>query len=287
MSVSGSTGRGGATLADGVAPELRGGLASAVEQLGHDVEFHDLYDAVGAAIYDDTASLDSSEIRELSRLVRATPGRVLELAAGSGRLTLPLLRLKRDVTAVELSTAMIALLEAKVGQLPQATASRLLVLEGDMSDVELPGTFGVVVLGTASISLLGPDARARLFDRVRAHLDQDGVLLLCVADLVPALAHEPAWDEHADLVGASGARYRIHYFWQPGEDRRHVGVYPLDVGDRAIPVCTSTPAIIDVALIEHELAQAGLRVAGRHPVSGGWKGFREYFLEVRTAHEHA
>ncbi|NHA00724.1 hypothetical protein G5V59_13825 [Nocardioides sp. W3-2-3] len=37
----------------------------------------------------------------LVRLVRATAGPILELAAGSGRLTLPLLGMRRPLTAVE------------------------------------------------------------------------------------------------------------------------------------------------------------------------------------------
>lgn len=59
---------------------------------GDRVHVHDLYDEAGASVYHDLAAADTSEIRELTRAVRAVPGPVLELAAGSGRLTLPCLR---------------------------------------------------------------------------------------------------------------------------------------------------------------------------------------------------
>ena len=262
---------------------LRGALAGIVSASDHEVVLHDLYDEHGAVVYEDTAAADTSEIRELVRLVRRTTGPILELAAGSGRLTLPLLRLRREVTAVELSPAVARLLTAKVADLPGATAGNLRVVVADMGALELPGSYGAVVLGSASVSLLDAAGRARLLSTVADHLADSGVFFLSVLEI--GRDHRDGGiplDGHVDLVGRSGTSYRVHYFWQPGEDRRHVGVYARDP-DGIRHVCTSAPAIIDVPRLRTEIERAGLRIVDRHPVAGSWPGFEEYFLEVTKA----
>lgn len=259
---------------------LRGALAEVVSAGDREVVLHDLYDEHGAAVYEDTAAADTSEIRELVRLVRRTTGPILELAAGSGRLTLPLLRLRREVTAVELSPAMARLLQQKVADL---SAGDLRIVVADMGELDLTGSYGAVVLGSASVSLLDAAGRARLLSTVAEHLSDSGAFFLSVLEV--GADHRDGvtpLDGHADLEGRSGASYRVHYFWQPGEDRRHVGVYERD---RAGPrhVYTSAPAIIDVPRLLTEIEQAGLRVVDRHPVAGAWSGFEEYFLELTKA----
>lgn len=262
---------------------LRGALAEIVSSSDHEVVLHDLYDEHGAVVYEDTAAADASEIRELVRLVRRTTGPILELAAGSGRLTLPLLTLRREVTAVELSPAMVRLMEEKVADLPGAVAGNLRIVVADMGELELVGSFGAVVLGSASISLLDAAGRARLLSTVADHLSDSGAFFLSVLEV--GVDHRDGvtpLDGHVDLVGRSGTSYRVHYFWQPGEDRRHVGVYDRDrAGTRHL--YTSAPAIIDVPRLLTELEHAGLRVVDRHPVAGSWPGFEEYFLEVTKA----
>ena len=60
-----------------------------LRELGGRARLHDLYDDVGSAVYDDLCAADTSEVCEILHLLRGTKGPVLELAAGSGRLTLP------------------------------------------------------------------------------------------------------------------------------------------------------------------------------------------------------
>lgn len=258
--------------------DLHGSLRAAVEELGARARLHDLYDPVGARIYDDTVASDPSEIRELSRLVRATSGPVLELAAGSGRLTLPLLRSGREVTALELSGTMVEFLRERVAALPEPQSSRLRILHGDMSDFDLGVAFGVVVLGTSSISLLEEGARRRVFERVRDHLRPDGVFLMSVAEVADP-DQAPA-SHTAEVTGRSGRRYRMHYSWQPGQGHRQVGVHPLPPEGDEVPVAISRPAVISSARLGAELADAGLEIRVQHPVASSWPGFSESFLEV-------
>lgn len=80
-------------------------------------------------------------------------GRVLELAVGTGRVAVPLAGRGVDVTGIELSPAMLAVLRTK------ADASRIPVLLGDMASVRAPGEFSLVYLVYNTISNLLAVAR--------------------------------------------------------------------------------------------------------------------------------
>src|SRR6186997_514945 len=76
-----------------------------------------------AALYDyeyRRRRADVSFYRELAR--RRGADRILELGAGTGRVTLPLARDGRRVTALDQSPAMLARLRDRIARLPAASA---------------------------------------------------------------------------------------------------------------------------------------------------------------------
>lgn len=88
-------------------------------------------------------------------LARASPdGRVLELGAGTGRLTSAFVEAGLEVTAVERDPAMLEVLRERVGH----TAT---VIGRDATDLPRMAPFGLVVLPTSLLNEL-PDAAARL-----------------------------------------------------------------------------------------------------------------------------
>jgi len=137
-----------------------------------------MYVGRGATLYDEIASGDTCEIRELLHEVRGTRGRVLELAAGSGRLTFPLLPFCTELVAVDLSADLLAILSGRAASLPSAQRERLHVLEADVRDLPDLGRFDRVVLGTTSISLFAPDERASLYADVAGRLTPGGRFVL-------------------------------------------------------------------------------------------------------------
>ncbi|WNI19655.1 daptide-type RiPP biosynthesis methyltransferase [Actinacidiphila sp. ITFR-21] len=163
----------------------------------------DVYGPEGAAAYHDLATRDTSEIRDICRAVRATSGPVLELAAGSGRLTLPLLALRRPVTALDLSADLLQLLAERLGELPRSLREACTTVHADMTSFRLPDRFGAVVLGTTSVSLLDPALRPSLYRSVAAHLAPAGRLLLTTRT---ATADD---DLRERLTGASGRGYLL------------------------------------------------------------------------------
>ncbi len=274
---------------------LPGSLGSVVAALGKRAVLYHLYSSRGARIYHDSTHLDVSEVRVLRSVLRRYDGPILELAAGSGRLTSPLLRANREVTAIELNPDMIALLHEHIRDLPEKMRKRLTVHCGDMADFDLPGRFGVVVLGAASISILDEDGRARMFAAVRRHLAPGGVMLFSIvvpAGGQPGAEPGPADDIDMDVVmdvnGASGNRYRIHEYRAAGAVERLVGVYPLAADDRVaetgpVPVCVGLHRVLPLESVQAEVHRAGLVTRNQHVYTHPDQGLSEVFLEVGEA----
>ncbi len=264
------------------ADRLPGPAAQALAELGHELTLHDLYDEVGAPVYHDLAATDTSEIRELLSLVRRTPGQVLELAAGSGRLTLPLLALGRDVTALERSDHMLRLLRGQLAQAPDRLSRRCTVVQGDMTAFALHRAYAVIVLGTTSISLLDEAGRDRLYRAVRAHLAPGGRFLLSNVDLPSddVEAGEDADSREVEAIGASGRRYRMFEYCPAGSLSRHVTIVPEARGAGPVTVCTTRISVLPIDLLERELAAAGLRIRSRVALPATGLPHRDLLLEL-------
>jgi SAM-dependent methyltransferase len=68
---------------------------------------------------------------------KAGGARILELGAGSGRVTVQLARAGYEVVAVDASRPMLSKLRARVAALPAAVARRITVVEGDLRDFDV------------------------------------------------------------------------------------------------------------------------------------------------------
>jgi SAM-dependent methyltransferase len=125
-----------------------------------------------AETYDDSPRGDERETVEcLRRLVG--DGRALELAVGTGRIALPLAATGTRVDGIEQSAAMIDRLRARPG------GRELAVVEGDMADVPVEGSYRLVYLVFNSIyNLLTQDDQVRCFANVARALDEDGIFLI-------------------------------------------------------------------------------------------------------------
>jgi len=82
--------------------------------------------------------IDRAVIHSVVERVAATRGPIVELAAGLGRLTVPLAALGRPITAIELDPRRAAALRARV-------AAHVTVVEGDVLRTPLPSTPFVLV----------------------------------------------------------------------------------------------------------------------------------------------
>ncbi|WP_149083386.1 MULTISPECIES: daptide-type RiPP biosynthesis methyltransferase [Microbacterium] len=239
-------------------------VAARLDLVGATARAQDLYVGAGTDFYDRLVGPDRVEIREVLALARTVPGPVLDLAAGSGRLTIPLARSGHRVTAVDLSADMLARLR---GAVPHGATVECVM--ADMRDLALGEHFGLVVLGATSITLLDREGRARLYAGVRRHLASAGVFALTIADGASADSLAVATDREIMVPGNAGDE--PYLFAQQIEDDGAVRVVNwlrlADIAPRAeVPVLTSRLHVLNPGLLSEELVAAGFLAPEMSPV---------------------
>ena len=146
-------------------------------------------DARFAETYDDEVRLqdDIPFYVELAREAAAAGQRVLELACGTGRVTIPIARTGVSVVGLDRSPAMLEVARRKPG------AEQVRWTEGDMSNFALGELFGLVIIPCRSFLLLLTVAEQKAcLARVHEHLVAGGRLALNFFN--PDLALMAAWN---------------------------------------------------------------------------------------------
>lgn len=241
----------------------------------------DLYSAAGARFYEDMVGGDRSEVREFLALARPVRGPILDLAAGGGRITLPLLSIGKSVTALDLADDMLDRLRSAHLRSPHLRSAHprraepaddaLEIVRADMRDFALERRFALVVIAATSITLLDAAGRRRLYDTVRRHLAPHGRFAFSVAGATAARELRRTVDRAISVT--SGGRPRPYLSSQEvvaGGAQRIVNFAPLD-DDAATPVLTGQVFttrlhILDEATAAGELADAGFAPPIAHPV---------------------
>jgi SAM-dependent methyltransferase len=120
---------------------------------------------------------------------------ILELGAGSGRITHPLIALGRRVVAVDFNPEMLELIEG---------AEKV---EARIQDLDLGRTFGGVLLMSNLINHPDRDERLALLRAVQRHLGPHGVALIERYD--PELGEDPSPTEN-QRFGITIRKFDIH-----------------------------------------------------------------------------
>lgn len=111
-------------------------------------------------------------------------GAALELAIGTGRIGVPLLRRGVPVSGIELSAPMVDVLRRKVG------AEELPVVVGDMASARVPGEFALVYLVYNTIgNLRTQEEQVACFANAARHLAPGGRFVIEVG--IPSLRRMP------------------------------------------------------------------------------------------------
>jgi SAM-dependent methyltransferase len=136
--------------------------------------------------YDHAFRRHRADIAFYRALAALSGGPVLELGAGTGRITLPLLRAGASVTAVDRSRAMLDRAAERALRLPSAARERLTLVQADLRCLRLRKRFALVLAPFNLFMHLYTrrDVEAAL-QRVAAHLSARGRFALDV--LMPDL----------------------------------------------------------------------------------------------------
>lgn len=230
----------------------------------------ELYGRNGSDVYDQITRGDGNEIREILHGARTTSGSILELAAGSGRLTLPLARLGRRTVAFDNSERMLEILR---GRLSATDTERIITVHGDMADFDLGERFGLVVLGTTSLTLLSPEKRRSCLSHVSRHLDADGVFLVSVfaaSDMLSDRATEVA------IIPSTTGNDDVFVFTETlhaSDGYRDVSIIRFrraeDGGAPTTTTFVSRVGLVSESDLRAELNDAGLMVQRTVPVKTG------------------
>ena len=132
-----------------------------------------------ARYYDLDLTDDPGDVELYLALASRTGGPVLELAAGTGRIAVPLAAAGLDVVAVDIDAAMLARAADRWSENGVSSMGTLGLVEEDLLTVDLGARFGLVIFGLNSLMLLGDAERqARAFEVVARHLRSDGLAVL-------------------------------------------------------------------------------------------------------------
>lgn len=127
-----------------------------------------------ARYYDLDLLDDPGDVAMYLALAARSDGPILELAAGSGRISVPLAAAGHDVTAVDNDPQMLDRARAAWAKLA-GRGGTLALIEHDLTTLRLGDRFGLVIVALNSLLLLdGRAAQARALAVMRAHLAPGG-----------------------------------------------------------------------------------------------------------------
>ncbi|MFJ3472704.1 daptide-type RiPP biosynthesis methyltransferase [Microbacterium maritypicum] len=224
----------------------------------------DLYSGEGTDFYERLVGTDRAEIREVLALARKTDDPILDIAAGGGRLTVPLVRTGREVTAIDLSDDMLSHLRRA---LPARSTVECVV--ADMRDFSLGRRYGLVIIGATSITLLDRAGRSLLYGSVRRHLATGGVFAFTVAGGAAAQSLAVSRTQEIGVPGPQGEE--TYLFAQQMEDGgaarvvNWVRVADIAAGLEAT-VLTSRLQVLGHDVLAGELVDAGFAAPAVSPV---------------------
>ena len=161
--------------------------------------------------YDHAFRAHRRDIDHYVALARSAPGPVLELGAGTGRITLALLRAGATVTAVDRSAAMLARARERAARLPREAQARLRLVQGDLRSLKLKQRFPLIFAPfNLFMHMYTRSDLERALARIHAHLLPKGQLAFDV--LMPDLG----------VLRRDPARYyRCRPVFDPSDGHRH------------------------------------------------------------------
>lgn len=166
-------------------------VAAEGRNMSYDPEFYDA--TTPAAVQGDVAWYRAR--------ARECGGPVLELGAGTGRITIAIAHDGAAIHALDASGQMLDALRAKLERAPQAVRERVTLLQADMREFDLPERFALIISPyRAFLHNLTEEDQSACIERVRRHLRPGGHFAFNV--------FHPSLEYMAQHAGASTGTWR-------------------------------------------------------------------------------
>jgi len=107
---------------------------------------------------------------------------ILDLAAGTGRVTIPLAEAGFKIFSLESSEAMLNQTKKKITNLSREVRDRITLIHGDMTDFQLEEKFKLIIIPNSFGHCLTTEKQLSCLKCISTHLSNDGLFIL---DLFP------------------------------------------------------------------------------------------------------
>lgn len=155
-----------------------------------------------AELYDfDVRGMGRTDIDFYLEYARRLGSPILELACGTGRVTIPIAEEGFEIWGIDLSPSMLRVLESKLRSTSGAVRRRISVAHADMSSFAVDRRFPLVIIPFRGFQALTEyaDARSCLL-HVRDHLTSDGRFVFDVFRTAGTLDRSWIGSEYTDWV---------------------------------------------------------------------------------------
>jgi len=145
------------------------------------------YEGVGR-FYDLFA--DNSDIPFFSKYAKKIGSPILDLAAGTGRITFALAKEGYEVVALERSQSMLEVAKQKLKNASPVIANKVKLIEGDMTNFNLERKFALILVPNSIGHAITTEEQLSTLQCVHNHLSDSGIFIL---DIYPgAMQYEHA-----------------------------------------------------------------------------------------------
>lgn len=196
-------------------------------------------------------------------LADAADGPILDLGAGTGRVAAELAARGHELVALDADPELLAVLRDRVPEVETVVA--------DARDFELARTFALVLAPMQLAQILGGRAaRARMLERVHAHLTPGGTFAAAVTDLREVILDDTASPPLPDMLERDGWVFSSQPVSLAADDaglrveRRRQAVSPS--GEIEETMATIAFDFVSAGRFEAEARAAELEPAGRREI---------------------